>query len=434
MGNLQSTALLAALVQYITASGRAGTMRPPAALVRSLTLILIVVGSAVSAQSLDSLRALLRETNPELIALGYDYRAALQASPQLRQLPDLEIGGGVSILPVETRLGPQRARVMVTQMLPWPGTLAAMAELADARARPVLEQAAAMQLDLLYRLESTYYGIVAAERKIIALDTSLQLYDGLRTIALSRVENARASSVDVYRVQLRTNMTQRQIEQLRAEQALLWSDIEELVNQELPRIVVFPTDSPDRIIPPEPRFDDHPLVRIFAQQEFISRRTIALSYMEARPDLAVGVDYIATGRRTDMDLEGNGRDAILPRIMLRIPLSGGKYRAQREQENLRIQAIGARRASTLTRLTTEVEKVAITRQDAADRLRYLNQQRETLSAALTIARVEYANSRRSFDELLQLQNEYVDLLLESFEAQRTLFTQAALIDRYLPRR
>ncbi|MBB4079401.1 outer membrane protein TolC [Lewinella aquimaris] len=440
MGNLQFTAL-----QYNAASPDSyrgdSTTRPPAALVRYLSvatasavLLLILSSSSVSAQSLDSLRTLLRENNPELRALAYDYRAALSISPQLRQLPDLEIGGGVSILPVETRLGPQRARVMVTQMLPWPGTLAAMSALADARAQPILEQAAAMQLDLLFQLESNYYQLVAAENKIVALDTSLTLYASLRSIALSRIENGRGSSVDVYRLELRTNATRRQIEELRAEQALAWSDIEQLVNQELPRIVVLPTDSPDRVLPTEPRFDDHPLVRIFALQEFVSRRTISLSYMEARPGIAVGVDYIATGKRTDAEPPGNGRDAILPRVMVRFPLSGGKYRAKRDEESLRIQAIAARRTSVTTQLTTALEKAAIARQDAADRLRYLDEQRTTISAALTIARAEYANSRRPFDELLQLQNEYVDLLIQSIEAQRTLFTQAAVIDRYLPRR
>ncbi len=395
---------------------------------------ILLFTSPASAQSLDSLRALLRENNPELIALNYDYQAALAISPQLRQLPDLEVGGGVSILPVETRLGPQRARVMVTQMLPWPGTLAAMSDLADARARPVLEQAAAMQLDLIYRLESNYYQIVAAAFKIMALDTSLELYTSLRGIALSRVENGRGSLVDVYQVELRTNMTLRQIEQLRAEQALAWSDIEEMVNKELPRILVMPTESSERVLPVVPRFDEHPLIRIFILQEYISRRAIDLTYMEARPNIAVGVDYIATGKRSDMEPEGNGRDAILPRVMLRLPLSGGKYRSKREEELIRIQAIAARRATVTTQLTTALEKADVAIRDAADRLRYLREQAATLSAALSIARVEYANSRRAFDELLQLQNEFIEYRLQAIEAERTLFTQAALIDRYLPRR
>jgi len=101
-------------------------------------LLLILLCTCVRAQSLDSLKAELRRENPELRALQLDYEAALKIGGQLDQLPDLEIGAGVFILPVET-----------TQMLPWPGKLAAMAGVADARARPLLEKVAARQLMLI---------------------------------------------------------------------------------------------------------------------------------------------------------------------------------------------------------------------------------------------------------------------------------------------
>ena len=57
-----------------------------------------------------------------------------------------------------------------------------------------------------------------------------------------------------------------------------------------------------------------------------------------------------------MDPEGNGRDAILPRVMLRIPLGGYKYRAVREEEALRIQAIASRRAVVVNQFTSAIER------------------------------------------------------------------------------
>ena len=400
-------------------------------------LIMIVwlwAGTQVQGQSLDSLRTLLRENNPELRAMALDYRAALAVSPQLSQLPDLEIGGGVSILPVETRLGPQRARVMVTQMLPWPGTLAAMSTLADAQAQPVLEQAAARQLDLLYQLDNAYFDVVTAAEKITALDTSLMLYTSLQRLALARVENSRGSSVEVYQTELQLSSLRRQINRLKSEQQLAWVTIEALVNESLPRVAV-PTGVP--VVPTLPvslDFADYPLVRIFALQEEVSRRILAVNALEARPDFGIGVDYIATGKRTDAEPPGNGRDAILPRVMLRVPLSGGRFRAKREEESIRVQAIAARRESVTDQLTAAIGQADIARREAAAREAYLQQQSTTLAAALTIARSEYANGRRPFDELLRLHNEYVDYQLETIDARRSLLTQIATLNRYLPRR
>ena len=398
------------------------------------TALAVLLPTILAGQSLDSLRTLLRENNPELKALTYDYQAALAISPQLSQLPDLEIGGGVSILPVETRLGPQRTRVMVTQMLPWPGTLAAMSALADARAQPLLEQAAALQLELLYTLETNYYAILAAEEQIEALTQSLTLYESLQELALNRVENSRGSSVDVYRTELRANAERRRIEQLRAEIAMSWSTIEELVNQDIPRIVIVPQMAVPRSIPDELDLADHPQLRVFALQEEISRRTVALNDLEARPDFGLGADYIVTGPRSDMEPDGNGRDAILPRVMLRIPLGGGKYRAVREEEALRIQAIASRRMAVVNQFTATIARADIARLDAQQRLVFLREQVTTLEAALTIARAEYANGRRAFDELLELQEQLIDYRTEAVTAQQTVFTQSALIDRYLPSR
>jgi len=403
-------------------------------------MLLWVTTYGLHAQSLDSLRNLLRANNPELRALDYDYQAALAISPQLAQLPDLEIGGGVSILPVETRLGPQRARVMVTQMLPWPGTLAAMAALADAQAQPLLEQAAALQLDLIYQLEERYFEIIAVENKLAVLQEALQLYENLERLTLVRVENSRGSSVDVYRTRLQTQTVQRQTEQLRNEQAQAWAMIEQLVDQRVPRVVTPSAENwsddyrSDDLSSDRFPLDDHPLIRIFALQEEISRRSVAASDLDARPDFGVGVDYMITGPRTDGDPPGNGRDAILPRVMLRVPISGGKYRAKRQEESLRVRAIDARRRSVAAQLTAVVERAQLARSDAALRLAFLSEQEATAAAALTIARTEYANSRRLYDDLLQLQQQLIDYRLEAIEARRILYTQSAIIDRYLPRR
>ncbi|MGB3799838.1 MAG: TolC family protein, partial [Lewinella sp.] len=202
--------------------------------------LLLLFTHPLTAQPLDSLRQLLRENNPQLQALAYEYRAQSTIGRQEAQLMDLQISGGVSPMPVETRLGPQIARVGLLQMFPWPGTLAAMSNLANARAQPLLEEAAALQLELLYELETTYYRVAEAEATIATVETSLDLFETLREIALRRVENSRGSSVDVYRIELETNAARRDIRSLETETALAWTRIEELVNTRLPRVLIVP--------------------------------------------------------------------------------------------------------------------------------------------------------------------------------------------------
>ncbi|MGB3545719.1 MAG: TolC family protein [Saprospiraceae bacterium] len=401
-----------------------------------LLLFLSLLTPSLPAQSLDSLTASLRQDNPELRALALDYEAATNTAAQARQLPDLEISGGVFVLPIETRLGPQQFRVGATQMLPWPGKLAAMAELADARARPVLERAAARQLDLIYQLQTAYYRHLGLTAQMDALTGSLPLYAGLDKLALSRVENGLGSSVDVYRIQLQTRALQRRIEELDYQRGREAVTINQLLNRTENNPLTPPADLDERAavallqlaaLPPRPDLANHPLLRTIERQQEISRQAIRVNDLDARPDFGVGVDYVATGRRTDADPPRNGRDVILPRAMMTIPLSRGKYGAKRREEELNIQAGDARRESVANQLRAEIERAAIAMTDAGDQLAFLVEQTTVLEAALGVARSEYANGRRPLDELLRMQDELVGYRVAADQARTKVLVEWARV-------
>ncbi len=397
--------------------------------------------TCVRAQSLDSLKAELRRENPELRALQLDYEAALKIGGQLDQLPDLEIGAGVFVLPVETRTGPQQFRVGATQMLPWPGKLAAMAGVADARARPLLEQVAARQLLLIFQLERAYYTLAGVEARRVVLEESLALYASLDRLALSRVEAGRGSSVDVYRVQLQRQEVERELAELRYSAQQEMVRINELVNQPANTQVATRLDLEERVAEtlafvPELATDEvdlskHPGLRLYGLQQEANRAAIELTRLDQRPDFGVGVDYIATGLRDDMDPSGNGRDVILPRVMVTIPLSKGKFSAKRQEEEIRILALDARREATENEFRAEIRRAVNAIDNAANELYFLREQTRVIDATVSIARSEFANGKRAFDELLRLENQLIMYRTKAVMARTTILIQRATIARYL---
>ena len=62
--------------------------------------------------------------NPAIREAAARYRAALQLVPQVRELPDPMVTFTQALRSVETRVGPQRQTVMLSQTFPWFGTLA----------------------------------------------------------------------------------------------------------------------------------------------------------------------------------------------------------------------------------------------------------------------------------------------------------------------
>lgn len=405
------------------------------------SLLLTSLGTGVRAQPLDSLKAELRRNNPELRALALDYEAALKIGAQQNQLPDLEIGAGVFVLPVETRTGPQQFRIGATQMLPWPGKLAALAEVANARARPLLEQVAARQLLLIFRLEKAYFSLAGLEARREVLEESLVLYASLNQLALRRVETGKGSSVDVYRIQLQRQQVERRLAELRhlAQQEMVAinellnqpadTQIEALINRS-ERVAEILDFAPD-LANDDPDLSRHPGLRLYGLQQDASRAALELNRLDQRPDFGIGVDYIATGRREDMDPTRNGRDVILPRAMITVPLSKGKFSARRQEEEIRILALDARRESTESAFRAELRRALNAIENAANELYFLGEQTRVLDAALAVARSEFANGQRAFDELLRLENELIGYRIKAVLAQTTILVERATIDRYL---
>jgi outer membrane protein TolC len=404
-------------------------------------LLFTLLCTCVSAQSLDSLKEELRRENPELRALLLDYEAAMKIGAQQNQLPDLEIGAGVFILPVETRTGPQQFRVGTTQMLPWPGKLAAMAATADARAQPLLEKVAARQLMLIYQLEKAYYSLAGLEARAAVLRESLDLYASLNGLALSRVETGKGSSVDVYRIQLERQQVERQLAELRYLGQQEMVTINKLLNRPsdtqvearlaISERVAETLDFAPDLAADDPDLSNHPGLQIYRLQQEANRAAIELTKLDQRPDFGVGVDYIATGRRDDIDPPRNGRDVILPRAMVKIPLSKGKFSAKRQEEEVRILALDARREATENEFRAEIRRALNTIDYAANELYFIGEQSRVIDAAVSIARSEFANGKRAFDDLLRLENQLIGYRTKAVMAQTTILTQRAIIDRYL---
>jgi outer membrane protein TolC len=181
--------------------------------------------------------------------------------------------------------------------------------------------------------------------------------------------------------------------------------------------------------------DDYPSLRVFALRQAIAERAIAVNELDARPDFGVGLDYIAVGQRQDMDVPRNGRDVILPRAMVTVPLSRGRYSAREEEERLRIRALDAEREALRNQLVGTLNQALLRIEDAADELAFLDEQLETLATAIELTRTQYANptatSARPFDELLELETQSVELRTRAVGATVTLLSQEALLDRYL---
>jgi len=404
----------------------------------------VALSTTLSAQSLSSLKDSMLLQNPSLAALNYEFQAADQGRKSAGQLPDLELGAGLGVLPVETRLGPQRLRIGATQMLPWPGLLDARISLATAKAAPIKEQAAAEALELSYNLSEAYLKLASLTASAEVLHESKEVYRVLEATALSRIEAGRGSSVDVYRIALQVERLDKRIA---LTEAMANAPLA-IANSLLNRSTSIPIDPipiiemladtlpfPNRrlLVAKEGRLltNNHPVLRVYELREAIAVNNEKLISLEGKPDFGIGLDYIMTNDRTDAFPTGNGRDAIIPRVGVRIPLSQKPYEAKRHAERLRIQQLGSQKEAVRNRLLADAERAFVLLEQAHISYSSADRQEEIIEATLRIATTEYTEDQRAFDELVRFQEQLINLQLERIEAAHDILIARAQLTKIL---
>ena len=409
------------------------------------TIIYILVGvsillgfrSKAFAQHPNELLEIAIAANQQLQALKLDYQAALEKAPQVSQLPNPEIGIGAYILPVETRLGPQHARISVTQMFPWFGTLQAQEDWAIKEARAKFERIAATELEIRYRLASAYYALYELQASQLIIERNIALFESLKYLAEAKVATGKSTLADVLRIDLKIDELTQKIQLLENRIQKPTVEINQLLYRDLaiPILVVdnlsFVALSMDKDTLLEQVKLTHPMLRMFELQQEASNAVIEVNRLQGKPSFGLGADYINTGQRSDALPLNNGRDALQLRASISIPLYRIKYQAKQREEEFRINALEAQKQETLSRFEAMIEKAYTDYEEARLDFSLYNQQIETTQAAIEILKAEYAGHSRGFDDLLQLEVALLNYELAQLKAVAKSYIAKASIERYL---
>ena len=96
----------------------------------TLIIYLYATGNISFSKTPENYLRIAAEKNPGMQGMYKEYEIALQKAAQVNSLPDPTLSFGYFISPVETRVGPQKAKFSLTQMFPLFGTLKAQGDAA----------------------------------------------------------------------------------------------------------------------------------------------------------------------------------------------------------------------------------------------------------------------------------------------------------------
>ena len=391
--------------------------------IKTIIIIALVLTPAISyAQTLEDYFAEVAEQNPGLKARYLEFEAALQKIDQVNALPDINFSFGYFISPVETRVGPQRARFSLSQTFPWFGTLAAQdnaaALLAEAKYQSFLDA----RNQLYYKLAAVYYPLYELEEKIQIQKENLGLLESYKTISNAKFENSQGTMADVLRADILMNEAKTEIEVLAMKRRPLRVAFNKLLNREdTVEVVVQDTvhikdghinHRTDSLFEGHPRLESLNLqAKAMVEQEKAAQK-------QGMPRFGVGIDYVLVDKRTDLSPEAgaaladNGKNALMPMVSLSIPLFSNKYRAEENEARLRQEMYRKLSEETENDLVSDYENTWFEMEKSRHYINLYQQQVRETRQTLNLLFTTYANAGNDFEEVLRVQQQLLKYELQ----------------------
>lgn len=383
---------------------------------------------ALKAQSLESYIDEAVHNNAELQAMQFGYESSLEKVNEAGSLPNTNISAGYFIQEVETRVGPQRTRLSISQPLPWFGTLGARKNVASAMSESELQNIELAERRLKLDVKQAYYDLYEKKASLSILRKNLEILKTYEELALNELESNRTTMVDVLKIRIQINETENKSESVSDEYETSVTTFNLLLNRE-PNTMVVVVDSMQldtAQFNKENLINNPQLLRLNAQQDVLLQSEKA-NQKEGMPSLGVGLDYVIV-EEGPMQGPDNGKDVIMPMVSLSIPLFSKKYTSKQKQYQFEKQAVDRRKVEVNNELEIAFKNALTALKNAK---RTVSTQKENIYQAQQAEKVilaTYETARLDFEQILEVQQLILKFQLEVVEATSMYFKNKAMLD------
>jgi outer membrane protein TolC len=293
--------------------------------------------------TLDGLVEVALKHNLRIQAAKKEWEAALQKIPQVKALPDPVLSYAHFGQSIETRLGPQRNKISVSQQIPFFGKLGIKGEIAEKSAGVFEQQYLKVKADVVLNVKEAYFSLFLIDRSIRISREEKAVLLRLSEIATKKYETGQASQQDALKAQLEISKVTEKLLSLQQVRKAVIAELNSLLNRETDT----PIDETGEFTFPEVEVGLEQLINWANQnrpelrkaQSIIqtNKESLKLVKKDYYPDFRVMLDYIDIGAGTTVHPE-DGRNSWMASIGINIPIWQKKRRAAEAEAALRIKA------------------------------------------------------------------------------------------------
>ncbi|NER14808.1 TolC family protein [Leptobacterium flavescens] len=396
-------------------------------------LIFISVLMSISTYS-QSLRGYLVEAeknSPALRKIQLEIEQVFEAIQEVGSLPDTEIGFGYFVQETETRVGAQRARASVSQSFPWFGVLKAKRESEILRSDAKANLFSYAKRELFFKIKMAYYRLHIHRKRHRVVLENLEVIKAYEQKALQALETGRATASDVLLIDLEKDNLENALERHvnLGESAKVSFNI--LMNREEDTEVKIPMELPvdlDLLRYNKTLIPNNPQLVQYDNLEKSVEKTREAVKKEGLPEINVGVDYILVDELPLADLADNGKDIIMPRVQLSIPLFSKKYKAKEKRLKIKQEELQATREEMENELRMQYEMAFSRLSNAVNSIRTYEESLEKVDRAEKLLLTTYETAAIDFKSIIDIQKLKLDYELKLINAQFDYFEQRSILE------
>lgn len=403
-----------------------------------LTAFILAGGLLTLAQDmLDSYLVEAAKNNPGLKSRFSEYLATLEKVPQVGALPNPQVAFGYFIQPVETRVGPQIARISASQMFPWFGTFRAKEDAVTEMAKSKYEMFEEAKSHLFYEVKSTYYSLYFTQKAIDIMLENIIILNTFHKLALIKVESGLASSVDLLRVEMDIADLENQLALLRDNFFVMQTGFNNLLNVDEQRVVITPDSliNTDFNLTRETVLDsihsgNHQVLQMEFMEASYEKQEIVAKKL-GNPNFMLGLDYVVVSKSSNpmTSPSESGKDAmVFPMLSISIPLYRQKYTSMVKEAVLMQESTESGKLDKMNVLETTFEKANRDYKDANRRISLYRGQSDKAIKSLHILQTAYETEGENFEELLRMERQILKYNLELEKARADKDAAIAFID------
>lgn len=363
------------------------------------------------------------ENNPGLRAASLDAESARLDAPQFGRLPD-------PMIEIEyeawSRDNMNRFSLMLKQPFPWFGTLETNRKYFNRLADISQTSLRKSRNELIRDIRILWFEMHEIYHHIFALNENLKLLESIERQMLTQLESGRGSQVELIRIEIEREKLKNLIERNDDMLASQKYRFNALLNRKPDADITLFYFTEAMEAPTEYKPDHNPdmeELQIRLEAAELDRRR---AWLEGFPDFSIGLGMMS---RDAGFYDPDRINAVMIKLDIGLPIYRGRNRARQQQARINALNTVEQRMETANRLEADFRQQQRLLDTAVrDSELYSERLIPAVRRALDIALEYYGSGRTSFEEIIQLQRQLLELEMSFYEAETARGKATANLD------